>query len=48
MYYQVRFGGAELAQDQQARAERLVSAIRLAALSRADLTGGMAAGRESA
>jgi hypothetical protein len=42
LYYQVRYGGMELGPDEEARAERLVAAIRLAALSMVDLAGGTA------
>ena len=38
VYYQVRFGGLELDRTEQVRAERLATAIRVAALSDADLT----------
>ena len=38
VYYHVRFGGLELDRSEQVRAERLAIAIRVAALSDADLT----------
>ncbi len=38
VYYHVRFGGLELDRSEQVRAERLATAIRVAALSDADLT----------
>ncbi len=38
IYYHVRFGGLELDRSEQARAQRLATAIRVAALSDADLT----------
>jgi transglutaminase-like putative cysteine protease len=38
MYYQVRYGGADLGPDEEARAERLVAAVQVTALSMGDLT----------
>jgi hypothetical protein len=38
LYYHVRFGGLELGRSELARAERLATAIRVAAISAADLT----------
>jgi transglutaminase-like putative cysteine protease len=40
LYYRARYGGDELGGEEQARAERLVAAVRLAALSMVDLAGG--------
>ncbi len=40
LYYRVRYGGVELCREEQIRAERLVAAVRLAALSMVDLAGG--------
>ena len=48
VYYQVRFGGLELDRSEQVRAERLATAIRVAALSDADLTGGFSPSIRSA
>ena len=39
IYYHVRFGGLELDQTEQIRVQRLATAIRVAALSDADLAG---------
>ena len=38
LYYHVRFGGFDLGRRELARAERLATTIRLAALTSADLT----------
>jgi hypothetical protein len=39
MYYQVRYGGVDLGPDGETRAERLVTAVQVTALSMGDLTG---------
>jgi hypothetical protein len=39
MYYQVRYGGVDLGPEGESRAERLVAAVQVTALSMTDLTG---------